>query len=205
MIRKKNKYTRPRQIFESERIKEENLLAEKYGLKNKKEIWKTKAKVDHFRRRAKALAKSPIEEQEVLFRKLKALGLKTENIADVLNLQVEDLLKRRLPTVIANKKIANTPKQGRQMVVHKRILIGGEVTNTPSYLVKVAEESKITLKKKTLKKPAPKEEPAPTEETPSEVSQEETPDNKGNTEKVTSQESAQAEEVVEAEIKGEGK
>ncbi len=48
MIRKKNLYLRPQKPFESQRIKEENELVKKYGLKNKKEIWKTIAKVNYY-------------------------------------------------------------------------------------------------------------------------------------------------------------
>ena len=152
MIRKKKKYARPRMIFESERIKEENVLKKNYGLKNKKEIWKTIAKVDYFRNRAKELSKKPLEEQEVLFRKLKALGLKAEGIADVLDLNVEDLLRRRLATVVSAKGLAGTPKGARQMVVHKKILVNGKLINSPSYLVPVAHEGSIKVKKKVRAK-----------------------------------------------------
>ena len=152
MIRKKKFYSRPKKAFESSRIKEENALVTKYGLKNKREIWKTLAKIDYYRNRAKALAKSPLEEQEVLFNKLKAIGLNTNTIADILDLKVENLLGRRLPTVVAKKGLAATPKHARQMVVHKKILIKGRAINSPSYIVQLSEENLITAKKK-IKKP----------------------------------------------------
>ena len=152
MIRKHKKYVRPRQIFKSERIKKENDLADSYGLKNKTEIWKTQAKVDYFRGRAKELAKKSREEQEVLFNKLRSLGLKVEGTADVLDLKVEDILKRRLTTVLVKKKLANTPKHARQLVTHKKVLINGKTLSSPSYLVPVAYEDKITIKKKEKKK-----------------------------------------------------
>ena len=148
MIRKGNRYLRPKKAFEISRIKEENALLKKYALKNKLEVWKSIAKVDYFRRRAKALAKSPIEEQNVLFNKLKALGLNTNIISDVLALKIEDLLERRLPTVVFKRGLAKTTREARQMVVHKRILIDNKVINIPSYLVSLAEENSISLKKK---------------------------------------------------------
>src|SRR3972149_3989776 len=148
MIRKKNKYSRPKKAFEITRIKEENALLKKYALKNKLEVWKSIAKIDYFRRRAKALAKSSSEEQQVLFNKLKALGLDVNAIADVLALKIEDLLERRLPTVVFKKGLAKTPQEARQMVVHKRILIGNKVINVPSYIVLIAEENSLSLKKK---------------------------------------------------------
>jgi len=155
MIKKKNMYSRPRKPFESVRIKEENEIRKKYGLKNKREIWKAIAKVDYFRKRAMALTNSPMEEQEVLFNKLRYLGLQITNTADVLGLTVEHILDRRLPTIVAQNGIANTVNHARQMVVHKRILINGSVVNIPSYLVSVPEEKEIKIKEKVKK---PKEE-----------------------------------------------
>lgn len=145
MIRKRKRYVRPKKLYEKSRIEEENKLVERYGLKNKHEIWKTIAKVSYFRRRAKALAKASREEQEVLFAKLRALGLQVHAIADVLALTLEDILRRRLPTILVVKKFASTIWQARQLVVHKHVRILGKVVNVPSYLVSVNEESAITL------------------------------------------------------------
>lgn len=146
MLRKKKLFVRPKKAFESVRIKEENELLKKYGLKSKREIWKALARVNYFRRRAKELAKSSREEQELFFSKLKAIGLKTKFIADVLNLKVEDILERRLPTLIAKKGLASTPQQARQFVVHKKVIVGGNVINIPSYIVPVSLENSIKIK-----------------------------------------------------------
>ena len=145
MIRKKKRFSRPRKPFESARIKNEDALVIQFGLKNKKEIWKTQAKVDYFRSRAKALAKSSLEDQEVLFSKLRAIGLKVNSIADVLGLKVEDLLNRRLPTVLVKKGLAAKPKQARQFVTHKKVLINNQVIDSPSYLVPTEHESSIKV------------------------------------------------------------
>ena len=146
MIRKKKLYVRPKKAYEKIRILEENELMNRYALKNKKEIWRTIAKVNYFRRRAKALARESGEEQQVLFGKLKDLGLKVNNIADVLALNIDDLLQRRLPTVVYKKGFSSTIKQARQMVVHKKILIKNRSINSPGYLVPVAEENLISLR-----------------------------------------------------------
>ncbi len=152
MIRKSKKYVRPRKLYEISRIKEENILLIKYALKNKLEVWKTLAKINYFRSRAKDLAKSSDEEQQVLFNKLKSMGLKVDSIADVLDLKIENLLERRLPTILAKKGLALTPQHARQLVVHKKVLVNGNVVNIPSYIVHVEEENKISLKHK-VKKP----------------------------------------------------
>ena len=158
MIRKRNLYSRPKKAFEISRIKEENALMKEYGLKNKKEIWKTQAKVNYFRRRAKALAKASLEEQNVFFGKLQNLGLNTNTIADVLALKIRNLLDRRLPTIVLGKGLVKTMGQARQYVVHKKVLIKGSTVNSPSYIVPVTEEKLISLKVKAAKpKPAVQE------------------------------------------------
>lgn len=155
MIRKKNKFARPHKPFDLVRITAENELVKKYGLKNKKEIWKAIAKVTYYRNRAKELAKKSSEEQQVLFNKLKAIGLKANSIAEVLDLKVEDLLSRRLPSVVAKKNLATTVRQARQFVVHKKILVDSKVVNTPSYIVPVSLEERITLKQRAPRAAAP--------------------------------------------------
>jgi small subunit ribosomal protein S4 len=147
MIRKHKSYVRPKKAYEKSRIEEENKIVEKYGLKNKREIWKTNAKVSYFRRRAKALAKSSNEEQEVLFNKLRNLGLKVNSIADVLALNVENLLERRIQTVLMHKKLANTIRHARQLIVHRKVLVSGDIVTTPSYLVSLSDEHVLSLKK----------------------------------------------------------
>lgn len=153
MIRKKKLFVRPKKLYEAHRIAEENKLLERYALKSKREVWKSMAKINYFRSRAKALAKSSLEEQKVLFNKLNGLGIKVNSIADVLALKIENILERRLSTIVFKKNIAKTTKQARQMIVHKNILIDGNVVNTPSYIVPVSEENSISLKVSKKVKP----------------------------------------------------
>ena len=89
MIRKKNKYVKPKQMFEKERIQEENKLALTYGLKSKKEVWKALAKINYFRARAKALVNADQEDKALFFDKLKKIGLDVNSIGDVLALEKE--------------------------------------------------------------------------------------------------------------------
>lgn len=151
MIRKHKKYAWPRKLYDSARIKDENLLVEKYGLKNKKEIWKTDAKVKYFRSRAKKLITADQELQENFFAKLNKIGLNVNSIADVLALNKEDLLKRRLSSVMFKLGISKTPREARQMITHKRVMISDQIVNSPSYLVELEEESKIKLKPAKIK------------------------------------------------------
>ena len=151
MKRKHKKFSWPRKLYDKPRILAENKLVEKYGLKNKREIWKTEAKVKYFRNRAKSLITADPEEQQKFSVKLNTIGLGVKTVADVLALDKESLLKRRLSSIVASKGLANTPKQARQMIVHKKIKIGDRVVNVPSYLVPVKEENLISIKQKSKK------------------------------------------------------
>jgi small subunit ribosomal protein S4 len=158
--RKQKKYSRPRRPFDKVRIDEENILKEKYGLKNKKEIWKAEAAIGRIRNQAKKLITKSDEEKEAFVKRLQKKGFQVENIADTLALNNENLFKRRLQTMVFEKGLCNTPKQARQLVVHKHITIDGNVVNIPSYAVALEEEATIELKivLKTPKKQEKKKE-----------------------------------------------
>ena len=51
----RKKYDTPPHPWNADRIKEENKLLQKYGLKNKKEIWKAETTVKRYRRDARHL------------------------------------------------------------------------------------------------------------------------------------------------------
>ncbi len=53
--RKKKRHERPRRPWVAQRIKEERELAEKYGLKNKLEIWKAASFIKRYRREVRAI------------------------------------------------------------------------------------------------------------------------------------------------------
>jgi small subunit ribosomal protein S4 len=146
MIRKKNLYARPKKLYEKIRINEENELKRKYALKSKREIWKTVAKLKYFRHRAIDLAKAPSDEQNVFIGKLKGLGLNVNTISDILALKLQDILERRLTTIVCKRKLANTPQHARQLVAHKKVLVGEKVIRAPSFIVPVSLEKEISVK-----------------------------------------------------------
>jgi small subunit ribosomal protein S4 len=161
MIRKKKKYSRPQRPFDKVRIDEENVLKDKYGLKNKKEIWKADAAIGRIRNQAKKLITSEEDEKNAFVERLKKKGFNIESIADALALDKEDLLKRRLQTVVHKKGLTTTAKQSRQLIAHKHVSIGDQIVNVPSYHVSLDEEGliklNITLKKGEKKKDKVKE------------------------------------------------
>ena len=153
MKRKHKTYSKPKRPFDKVRIEEEAEIKKEFGLKNKREIWKADARIKSIREQAKKLISADEKEQKDLFLRLKKIGLEVNSIADVLSLNKEDYLKRRLQTVVVNKKIATTTKGARQLITHKRILVDGKFLDSPSYIVHVELEKKFSLKekKKTVK------------------------------------------------------
>lgn len=149
--RKRKLFSRPRKIYDRTRIDAENEIVKAYGLKNKREIWKAKSTISTFRRRAKSLIGKDASTQQEFFKKLAKMGLSVVSTSDVLALNEEDLLNRRLQTFVFKKKLANTPKQSRQLIVHKNVLVDGEVVNIPSFIVTKELENKISLKVKKEK------------------------------------------------------
>lgn len=162
MKRKHKKYSKPKRPFDKARIDEESGIMKEFGLKNKKEIWRAEAKIKLIREKAKKLISAPQEEQKVLIDNLKKIGLNVNSIADILSLDKKDFLKRRLQTILVDKKTATTSKGARQLITHKKVLIDGKVVNIPSYIIPIELEDKISLKimkpKKKVKEEIPKEE-----------------------------------------------
>jgi len=122
-----------------------------FGLKTKQELWKTQTELSRVRLQARSLLALRQEERQrkepVLMQSLTKIGLvdQSSTLDDVLNLQVNDLLSRRLQTIAQKKLFFKTPYQARQAIVHGHIMIGDNVVTIPSYVVKTAEENKIHL------------------------------------------------------------
>ena len=145
----RKKYDTPPHPWDAQRIKEEKKLVKKYGLKNKKEIWKAETMVRRYRREARKLFGMPEEHAKVeskqLMKHLWKLGLldKDAELRDILDLTVEDVLRRRLQTMVYEKGLARTIKQARQMIVHGYIAIDGTRVRSPGHIVKREEDDKI--------------------------------------------------------------
>jgi len=122
-----------------------------FGLKSKKELWKTQTELSRVRLQARSLLALRQEERQkkepILIQSLSKIGLVDQNstLDDVLNLQVNDLLSRRLQTMAQRILFFKTPYQARQAIVHGHVMIGDGVVTIPSYIVKTEEETKIRL------------------------------------------------------------
>ena len=148
----KKSYHRPRRIWTTDQLNAELYILGSFGLRNKRELWKAQTEVARFRNQARALlalaTEARTEKESRLLKSLNRLGLVTESASldDVLNLKIEDLLERRLQTIVMKKAGTKSPHQARQVVVHGHVSIGDRIVNLPGYIVKKEEEDLIRLR-----------------------------------------------------------
>jgi len=122
-----------------------------FGLKTKRELWKARTNLSKLRHQARSLLalrqEVRSEKEPVLINSLSKIGLvdKNSTLDAVLNLQVTDLLSRRLQTIVQKKLYFKTPYHARQAIVHGHVMIGDRIVTIPSYVVKIDEEPKIHL------------------------------------------------------------
>lgn len=147
----RKKYQKPNHPWNKQRIDAERVLSKNYGLTNKKELWKAETILKGFKNQIKQLpAMSPenaARQQQLLRARLNKLGLITEETAlgDVLGFSTEQILDRRLQTIVHKKGLARSPSQARQFIGHEHILVNGKKINAPGYLVTRDEEHNITF------------------------------------------------------------
>ena len=146
-------YDTPSHPWQGERIKAEVVLVNQYGLKNKTEVWKAQTILRNFRGQSRELqarlrggeAQAKIE-SEALIAKCGRMGLlpmEGATLNDILTLNEESILARRLQTIVFEKGMASTVGQARQMIVHGHIFMNGHRVTVPGYIVTRKEESSI--------------------------------------------------------------
>ena len=144
-------YSRPRSPWRADQLAQELYLLGTFGLRNKRELWKAQTHLSSVRKQARTLlaATKQVREREErkLLNSLNRQGLVADNAAldDILNLTVEDVLGRRLQTLIFKKGMAISPLHARQLVVHGHVVIGERSITVPGYMVKRSEEGEIKL------------------------------------------------------------
>ena len=149
----RRKYETPAHPWEGERIKAENDLLMKYGLKNKRELWRAQSLVRSLRAQSRELQartrtgdpQAKTETDQLLARcaRLSLLPLEGATLNDVLLLTTENILARRLQTMVFRKGLAYSLKQARQFIVHGHAAVGPRKVTIPGYLVKRGEEDQI--------------------------------------------------------------
>jgi small subunit ribosomal protein S4 len=142
-------WRKPKRPLNYELKMEELQTVGTFGLRTKRELWKTHTELSRVRKQARSLLaltqKIRDEKEPILLKSLVRIGLiqSDATLDDVLNLKPTDLLARRLQTIVSNKLGFKTPYQARQAVIHGHIMIGDRKVNIPSYTVTVAEEDNV--------------------------------------------------------------
>jgi len=158
MRRFRKRYKKPKVPFNAAQIQEGKRVKKGYGLRRKKEIWTAQETLRRFRQRARELiAVQNPESEQILLSKLVKIGVLEQGagLDDVLGLTVENLLSRRLQSIVFNKGMVKTAMQARQAIVHGHVTIEGRKIIFPSYTVDREEETKIVCKFKPKEAPKP--------------------------------------------------
>ena len=148
--KQRRKYETPRFPWRTDTLQKELNLIGQYGLRNKRELWRHETALSKFRETARSLLGMPTEQraklEKQLLNRLNRLGILPETAAldDVLDLSIEDILERRLQTIVFRKGMAKSIQQARQMITHRHIAIGEQRVPSPSYMVLRDEEAKLT-------------------------------------------------------------
>lgn len=158
--KQRKKFDTPRFPWQVDALEAELKVLGQYGLRNKREIWRHKTLLSKYRGIGRSLLGMTVDErskqEKQLLDRLHRLGILPEESAldDVLDLSLEDILGRRLQTLVFQRGLSQSIQQARQLITHGHISIEGRKVSTPSYLVLREEEEKIEYSPKSpLKDP----------------------------------------------------
>lgn len=150
------KFDKPLKPWDRTRLQTERGIINSYGLRRKQEIWKAESILRVFRKTARELeAKKDKAREEMFLNRIKKLGLVSNKavLDDVLSLEANNILDRRLQTIVFRKGLASTLKQARQYIVHGHITVDGRKVNWPSTIVDAEKEKTIAFRENSKIKP----------------------------------------------------
>ena len=146
----RKKYVSHKKKWDKNTILEEKDLIKDYALKNKKEIRKIELKLSKIKNQAKSFNRTTetknSPEAKNFIDKLKKKGyLNSDAVSmdEVLDIEIRNILERRLSNILYKNKMARTPKQARQFITHKHISVAGKRIDSPSYSVSLEEEVQV--------------------------------------------------------------
>ena len=144
----------PKKPFDKDRLINELRIVGVYGLRNKREVWRVQLTLAKLRKAARQLLTLPQDdprrqfEGDAIIRRIVKLGLLKENerkLDYVLGLTINQFMERRLQTLVAQRKIADSIHHARVMIRQRHIAIGKQLVNIPSFMVRVSSEQHIAI------------------------------------------------------------
>merc|ERR1712137_367675 len=123
-----------------------------YGLKNKREVWRTQYALSKIRTAARQLltldekSETRIFQGEALLRRMTRMGLLLEGerkLDYVLGLTVQKIMERRLQTKAFKLGLAKSIHHARTPIRQRHIRVGKQICNIPSFLVRLDSEKHI--------------------------------------------------------------
>ena len=160
----RSKTQTPTHPWKQARIDEEHALKEKYGLKKiggMKEIWREKSALRRHRNQAMKLIGRVdtteghfAREKTDMINSLCRKGLLVEgaSLDDVLQINVEHMLSRRLQSVVYYRGLAPSMRAARNMIVHGHISIGEQRMTVSGYHIKKEEEEMLNYSSNSVYK-----------------------------------------------------
>ena len=147
----RKKYDKSKLVWDTARINEVHSLMRKYGLKNARELLIAENELDRIRKNAREVLSGRASEEmaKSLIQRLARYNIvkPDASIEDLLTINVEALLARRLQSLIVEKGLAKSMRQARQLVTHGFIAINSVKVSSPGYMVQASEENAISYYK----------------------------------------------------------
>jgi len=154
--KQRKKFDTPRFRWRKDVLQEELKLLGQYGLRNKHELWRHKTSLSKMRGIARSLISKSVEErtkmENELLSTLKKKGILQETavLDNVLDLTIDDILERRLQTIVFRKGLARTTFQSRQLITHGHITIDNRRVTIPGYIVRKEDEPTIVYSPESI-------------------------------------------------------
>merc|ERR1712032_695816 len=145
-------FKKPRRPFEKERLDSEMKIVGEYGLRNKRELWRIQLVLSKLRKTARELLTLPEDDPKRIFdanalmRRMYRFGFLEESqtkLDYVLALTAQDVLERRLQTLVFKLGLAKSIHHARILIKQRHIRVGKQIVNVPSFLVRVESQKHI--------------------------------------------------------------